>query len=346
MKTKRKPVYRKIQAGWRDTLLLLKEFWLPLFMFFLLVIGGGGTYYLLAQRAGESIGGLGASIYHVLSLIFFQPMADYPQAWYLQLFYYILPFLGLGILALGVTDFASLLFNRRARGKEWEMAVASTFSKHVVLVGLGHLGYRVVKQLRELDEDVVVVELSPDPDLLASVHRLDVPVIEDDASREVILEAAGIRRAKAILLCTQNDSLNLQIALKARNLNPQIQVVVRIFDDDFAEALRKQFGFRALSATGMAAPVFAATAVEIDITPPIVIAGQPNSLARIEVSAQSKLIGLQLCELEQRFDLSVVMQSRSGESDVHPAGTLIVQAGDILPVLGKPEQINRLAHQN
>ena len=46
MKTKRKPVYRKIQAGWRDTLLLLKEFWLPLFIFFLLVIGGGGTYYL------------------------------------------------------------------------------------------------------------------------------------------------------------------------------------------------------------------------------------------------------------------------------------------------------------
>jgi len=86
----------------------------------------------------------------------------------------------------------------------------------------------------------------------------------------------------------------------------------------------------------MAAPVFAATAVEIDITPPIVIAGQPNSLARIEISAQSKLIGLQLCELEQRFDLSVVMQSRSGESDVHPAGTSTVQAGDMLAVLGKP----------
>jgi phosphoglycerate dehydrogenase-like enzyme len=56
-----------------------------------------------------------------------------------------------------LTEFGILLFNRRARTKEG-MAVASTYNKHTVLVGLGHLGYRVVQKLHEMEENVVVVK--------------------------------------------------------------------------------------------------------------------------------------------------------------------------------------------
>ena len=72
------------------------------------------------------------------------------------------------------------------------------------------------------------------------------------------IEAANIKDARTIILASQNDAMNLQIALKARSMNPKIQVVIRIFDEDFAHALQEQFGFTALSATEMAAPVFAA----------------------------------------------------------------------------------------
>ena len=138
------------------------------------------------------------------------------------------------------------------------MAVASTFSQHVVLVGLGHLGYRVAQHLHSMHQDVVAVEMNPSETLVADVRALNIPVIHDDGAREATLIAAGVRQARAIMLCTQQDSLNLQMAVKARSLNPAIQVVLRIFDDDFAESLHKQFGFKAFSATGMAAPAFAA----------------------------------------------------------------------------------------
>jgi len=78
--------------------------------------------------------------------------------------------------------------------------------------------------------------------------------------RPAALEAANIKNARTIILASQNDSMNLQIALKARSMNPDIKVVIRIFDEDFAHALQEQFGFIALSATEMAAPVFAASA--------------------------------------------------------------------------------------
>jgi len=136
------------------------------------------------------------------------------------------------------------------------MDVVSNYRKQTVLVGLEHLGYRVVEQLHAMQENVVVIELKPTADLVSTVRDRRIPVIQDDSTRPATLEAAGIRRAKTIILATQNDSLNLQIAIKARSLNKNIQVVIRNFDAAFARSLREQFGFIALSATGMAALVF------------------------------------------------------------------------------------------
>ena len=109
------------------------------------------------------------------------------------------------------------------------MAVASTFINHVVLIGLGHLGFRVVKQLNELDQDIVVIECSPDPDLLNNIHGMGVPVIIDDGTRETALAGAGVSRARTIILCTQNDNANLRMALKARSMNSEIDVVIWYF---------------------------------------------------------------------------------------------------------------------
>ena len=73
------------------------------------------------------------------------------------------------------------------------MAVASTYSKHTVLVGLGHLGYRVVEELHEMEESVVVIELNPSASLIAEVQNMGIPIIHDDATRPAALEAARVR---------------------------------------------------------------------------------------------------------------------------------------------------------
>jgi voltage-gated potassium channel len=338
--------WRHLSAVWRDTLILFREFRTPLIFFFVLIIGCGWIYYELARLAGEPINSTVESIYMILNMTFLQSSGNFPNTWYLQVFHFVMPVLGIGILADGLTDFGILLFNRRGRRKEWEMAVASTFTDHLVLVGLGHLGYRVAKNLHDMDEDVVIIELDipSKTDLVASVRQMGIPVIEDDATRDSALQAAGIRQARGILLCTQNDSLNLQIAVKARSVNPGIQVIVRIFDDDFAASLQKQFGFRALSATGMAAPIFAANATNVDITAPLMIEDQPHSLARLEIRLGSRLVGYTIGQLENAYTLSVVFFKNQGQPLYHPSDKLLIAHDDILVVLGHPENINRFIH--
>jgi voltage-gated potassium channel len=338
--------WRKIKAAWRDTSLLLRQFRQPLLFFILMMIGFGWLFYVFSLATDHPVDTWLEGIYDILTMTFLNPVVPFPGELSLQAFYFLMPVLGIGILAQGLAEFGVMFFNRRSRGKEWEMAVASTFTNHIVLIGLGHLGYRVVKTLREMEEDVVVITLAPDPNLVISAHSMDVPVIEGDGTREAVLESANIRRARSILLCTQNDSLNLQMALKARSMNPDLDVVIRIFDDDFAMALQHQFGFRALSATGMAAPIFASSAANIDITPPITIEGQPNCLARIHINDRSSLINKSLGALEDQFNLSIVFLSHDGISDTHPSAHLSVSAGDTIAILGDPQAINSLVHEN
>lgn len=341
-----KKPWRKIRASWRDTLLLLREFSTPLFLFIALIAISGWLLTILSKNTSTPVSSLAEGIYATLSLTFLQPTTDFPEQWYLQAFFFLLPLFGVGLLAQGLADFGILFFNRRARGKEWQMAVASTMNNHIVLVGLGHLGYRVILKLRDLEQDVVVVEVSPKIELSNAIQKLDVPIIHDDATREDVLRSAGVGRARTIMLCTQNDSLNLEVALKARNLNPDIEVVVRIFDDDFAASLQKQFGFRALSATGMAAPIFAANAADIDITPPISIEGRPHVLARFAVSKNSILCKMTVQEIEEKFHASLILLQHEGRTHFHPDGKMSITSGDSISVFATPDQINSLVHDS
>ncbi len=337
---------RKLKAGWRDTWLLLSEFGTPLLIFLLTILGGGIGYYLLSAYAGEPVGNLLEAFYQVLAMTFLQTAGEFPKAWYLGIFYFIMPLVGLVILAQGVAEFSVMLFNRRARGKEWEMAVASTYNNHIILVGLGHLGYRVAQELISMGQELVLIEANPKADLVASVKKMGIPVIQEDACQEPTLDAASVQRARAIILCTQNDSLNLKVALKAQKLNPGIHIVLRIFDDDFAHGLHEQFGFTAFSATGMAAPAFAAAASGVDMTRPITLEGKSMSLAYIKIVSRSLINNLTVNDIEQKYNLSVVYIRQNNNADFHPPAECRLSAQDVLAILGGPEEIRALARDN
>jgi voltage-gated potassium channel len=339
--------WQQFQAGIRDTLILLREFRAPLFWFSFAVLGGGFLYDHVAQIVNEPVNTLAESIYIVLIATFLQPAnREFPQHIFLQAFHFLMPVIGLIVLAQGLADFGSLFFNRKSRNKEWEMAVASTLQNHIILVGLGHLGYRVALKLHEMGEPLTVIEFKSDADTVTSVKRLGIPVIHDDATRPSILEAANLQKARAIIMASQNDAMNLQIALKARSLNPNIQVVIRIFDDDFAHALQEQFGFIALSATEMAAPVFAAAAAGSDVTNPISVEGQLLSLARLTISKKSPFAAKTIGYIEDHYHLNIVLHRHDGNSEMHPKDSVAVQAGDVLAVLGGPDQLSRILHDN
>ena len=342
---KRFPGLRRLALDLRDTLIVFSQFRGALLAFAVVVLAGGFGYFLLAQEAGELRPSSPAEgFFLILSMIFLQANVDFPAVWYLQLFFFVMPLLGLGILGQGVADIGVLLFNRQARGEAWQVAVAKTFSNHLVLVGLGHLGFRVARALHELGEPFVCIEQNPEADLASQVMAWDVPIIRGDALKPDVLRQAGLERAHTIVLATSDDIMNLQIAIHARAVNAQTRTIVRLFDDDFAREMVNTFGITsAFSASALAAPTFAAAAARLDVVQSVTLNGRILNMSRFTLGPDSALLGKTVEQVEHQLDLSIVLLKRGKEIDLHPNNNRPLKAADEITVFADTATLHRLA---
>lgn len=348
MKPRRRRVglARAVEANLRETLVLLRQFQGALLAFLAAIVGGGTLYYVLARQAGEAHPAtLPESFFLALGLIFLQANVEFPSEWYLAVFFFIMPIIGLAILSQGVADFGVLLFNRRARGEAWQVAVAETYSNHIVIVGLGHLGFRLARALYKMGEAFLVIEANPEADLLSEVHSWKVPIIQGDAVKYDVLRKARVDRAHTVAIVTSDDTLNLQIAIHARAVNPQIRTIVRLFDDDFAREVRLAFGITAAySASALAAPAFAAAAANAEMGSTVNVAGRQLNWAQCPVEAGSPLANRTVGDIEGALDLSIVLLRRDGRAELHPKDELIIQPGDELTIFAESTTLHRLGH--
>ncbi len=148
------------------------------------------------------------------------------------------------------------------RFKQFWDAVRIPQSHHYIVCGLSGIGMAIVQQLHTSGYDVVVIETDSNNKFINTARELGVPVIQSDASFRVTLKASNINSAAAVLAVTKNDATNLEIALKAKGLTPNIPVIVNYADPDFAGMAQQVFGFEAvLSPAELAAPAFAAAAL-------------------------------------------------------------------------------------
>jgi Trk K+ transport system NAD-binding subunit len=130
---------------------------------------------------------------------------------------------------------------------------------HVVVCGLGTIGFRAVQELCSRAGGVVVIERAGDNPLVTTVRSLGVPVILGDATVLNVLRRANLAEARAVIASTTNDLVNLEIALLAREKNPQQRVVPCLSDAHLAQSIREAANVRrTLSIPALAAPAFVA----------------------------------------------------------------------------------------
>ncbi|MFD4391395.1 NAD-binding protein [Streptomyces sp. NPDC058486] len=172
-------------------------------------------------------------------------------------------FVGLAILPLVVA--ATMNATEAFRSGSANQPPAPGIADHIVLVGLGKIGTRVLAFLRTTDHQVVVIERDPAARGVAYARELGVPLLIEDATAPGVLEQAGIRHSRSLLVVTHGDGENLDIAMASREINPAIRVVMRLYDDDFAATVSATMRAsypdaltRSRSVSALAAPAFAA----------------------------------------------------------------------------------------
>ncbi|MDF9816698.1 Trk K+ transport system NAD-binding subunit [Streptomyces sp. SPB162] len=176
-------------------------------------------------------------------------------------------------------------------------------SGHIVLLGLGKVGSRVLDRLHALDIDVVCVEQDPQARGVVLARSLRVPVIIGDATQEGLLEAAKIGRSRALLALTSSDSTNLEAALYARESKAELRVVMRLFDDEFATVVSRTLRAsyprattRSRSVSTLAAPAFAGAMMGRQILGAIPIERHVLLFAAVDVRGLLELEGRTIAE--------------------------------------------------
>lgn len=137
----------------------------------------------------------------------------------------------------------------------------TNLNDHVIVAGVGNLGYHTVDELQRMGAKVVAVEPSMDGQHVTAI-RAKTPVIIGDAREADTLRRAGVERAAAVVAATNDDTVNLSIGLSACKLNPSVRTVVRLFDAGFAKKVQDSLRIDvALSASRIAAPAFVGAAL-------------------------------------------------------------------------------------
>jgi Trk K+ transport system NAD-binding subunit len=156
---------------------------------------------------------------------------------------------------------------------------------HVVVCGLGNVGFRCVEELVKMGRPVVAVERAADAPFAATVRRMGVPVVLGDATVPEVLRQTRAESARAVIAATASELANLEIALLVREVNPGQRVVVRLTDPDFAQAVRDGAGIKlAVAAPAVAAPAFAAALFGDRVHTLVSVAGQ--TLVVVELTVQ------------------------------------------------------------
>ncbi|XTZ18844.1 NAD-binding protein [Micromonospora echinospora] len=221
-------------------------------------------------------------------------------------------------------------------------------SGHVVVVGLGNLGTRVMAQLNDFGVEVVAIDKIPEPRGASLARRLGVPLILGDAALEETLQAASVGTCQALVVVSTDDGANLRAALNGRALNDELRVVLRLFDGDFAERVQRAFGIGiSRSVSYLAAPSFTAALLDRAMIATIPVGRHALLVTEVSVAAGSPLDGRALATVDRPGSVRLLAYARAGQSrsEWAPDPRMVITAGDRMTVLARRAGLNALLRE-
>jgi Trk K+ transport system NAD-binding subunit len=202
---------------------------------------------------------------------------------------------------------------------------------HVIVCGLGKAGTRMLMTLHELDVPCIGVEHDQGAVGIAVARQLEIPVVFEDARTPGSLEAANLSTARAILAVTSDDLANLQCGLAAREHNPAVRIVLRIFDPTLAARLDNSVELdltRSISA--LAAPAFSAALLDRPSAVALPLSNVPLRVLETQVPDGSALVGRLIRDVHRDGELRILALGEQWR----PRDDLSLQAGARIAVVG------------
>jgi Trk K+ transport system NAD-binding subunit len=203
---------------------------------------------------------------------------------------------------------------------------------HVVVCGVGSIGYRVVEQIARQGIPVVAAELREN-DFIHTIKRLGVPVVIADVRLKETLEELDVAEARCLVAATDDDLANLQAALNARAIKPKLRIVLRLFDPDLAARVERAFDIHiSKSVSSLAAPTFAAAAVGGRVIATAAVGKRVLIVGQGRIERGSWAEGKSIAEVQEAIEGRAILLLDRGQKTWRPGRLHVLAAGQELVV--------------
>ncbi len=266
------------------------------------------------------------------------------QPTWLRVWAIVLMIIGATLVTVLYAMLTNLLVSRRI-AQSLGRQLATRMSDHVILVGLGGVGLRVLEHLHAAGQPVVVLERDEDNRFLARARALDVPVVFGDSTVAASLDAVNLAKARAVAVLTSSDLANIETGLAVYELlgerASEVPVVLRVFDRNLAHTIESSFGFRWVRSTAaLAAPWFVGAALGLDIHTTFYVDHQPMLIGRLTVAESGGLAGKTMSELSARIRVIAIRRRGVHEAlEFPPRRDTRFAGGDQAYLVGPYEEL-------
>lgn len=219
---------------------------------------------------------------------------------------------------------------------------------HIIVCGYGRNGYQACVELAEHGEQFVIVEkrehvvtrILEDPENL---------YVMGDASSEEVLEAAQIRKAKALITALPNDADNMFVVLTASEMNPSLKIISRASDFRSDTKLRRAGATNVIMPDRIGGQRMAKLVTQPDVVEFIEyillqrskdVQLKEISCSKLSVSNYKKTI--RELKLREKSGANLVgIKTGEGAYLFNPSPDIEITPADKLFVLGTPGQLER-----
>ncbi len=327
---------------------LKRRFYSLLLTIVLVVLLGSIGYYLLFGGHHAYIDCLYMTIISLTSVGYGEilPISGNVAA---QIFTMLLITLGLGIILYGISALAALFIEGEVSGLLREEKMKKAIEKlkdHYIVCGGGETGFPLLMELIKNKETAVLIEQDEHKiEICKSIENL--LYIKGDATDDENLIAAGIEKARGILITLPSDKDSLYVTMSARMLNQKMRIISRVVNPMLEPKLIKA------GADGVVSPNFiGALRMASEMIRPVAVDFLDRMLRSEErhlriheiiITEKSGFCGRSLAEsgLKDRYGLLVLgLRGKGGDLEFNPEPSQTIEPGIVLVVMGEVVDIS------
>ncbi len=245
--------------------------------------------------------------------------------------------------------------------------VSKDLKNHVIICGYGRSGQYLGRFLKE--ENIPFIALDIDPTRVHEAATAGEHVMYGDAGRRIVLEAAGGARAKALIVSYSDMRASMKVLHVAQESYPNLPVIVRTYDDADMDAFRDAGATEVVPEVLEGSLMLASHALVLlgvplnrvvkrirlfreerykmfkgyfrGATDANIADAQQVRLHTVEIGKNSYARKLRIDHIDlKRFNVDIQLMRRPNMlEDIPPRGDITLGEGDVLVLLGLPDDL-------